>query len=835
MFLAELRGNQGIGPGAISSVSDTQVENGQGSLQYFGHPPQKLGPPHNSSTSSSSSAMQPYGEAGPSSAPSGSHFPPGVSSPPPTSTSFSSFRTFGVGNDDEKTFVRSYGFSGAGSMRDDSYLRKVQKGARSRDLNESTFKANTEPGVDVDGSPRRQVPLPAAISPKRANASWAADRLVIGTGNTIGSDWTEQFATPTSLAALPTPGALHLDEGDGRPNAGPSRSDTSPLEPEDPAQSSPLSVRQNRQSFLHALTPSQVRRISMALMEVDNRLRPHREGLAQMSEDGEEILVPTESRIESSKTGASRHARHESSSSVRSQASQSSALPPSPRTHDLAAQISSKDVAPIVPRPVLTPVRTLPVRHTPSLSTDSGDRPSPAIPLYVPGQPRPVRHMHRSEGSMSIGYETPTLTSSIQNSPMLSDVSSDQGRATSDSTPTQPANPYIKARTSSLARSTQSPHTATVSSSTDSSKSFSDVNTPNNPRFRTVAVPRGSSPFEMMVRTPSESILEEADEGKEDGLSLDESRRSSMSSGIPQVKSIPNRHIVSESQRASNDMLRSSLSHDDLAPQMMANGNAWSHEGIIEYSSSGTVSRAKSPTSLRRLDSSSTLSSNFFDAATADSPLDGVHFDDDSQQHPVERQPDPIDLSRLLRKLSGLGMEELVLLQGKLVEKAKLERETLRGGENVSPGLAVSSLRTDVINADASLLPFYIQYPPILQQFRIHLDPSRPCPAPEARHRPGGLPVHLRPEKLFSLLCRIPQTLSLQSFSAMFLPALKPMRQRPVWLATRTQSPDHLHSLRALELRRIKSAPYRHRDSSRGALRILSTNLSPPLCIRIQQ
>jgi hypothetical protein len=49
-------------------------------------------------------------------------------SPPPTSSSFTSFRTFGAQQQQEQApKIKSYGFSGRSQMRDETYLRNVGK------------------------------------------------------------------------------------------------------------------------------------------------------------------------------------------------------------------------------------------------------------------------------------------------------------------------------------------------------------------------------------------------------------------------------------------------------------------------------------------------------------------------------------------------------------------------------------------------------------------------------------------------------------------------------------------------------------------------------------
>ena len=444
-----------------------------------------------------------------------------TTSPLPTSTSFSSFQTFGVtDNGIRAKSPKSYGglsFSGGHSaLRDDETMRKRAKNQSNAAASSSTLPVA---GSNTTTPKNEDVDLPP-ISPERANEYYKARQEVKRSNSPSGS---ERTATPTS-SALP-----QLSGGLGK------ASDPLP----DSAESSTFGrPPRKRQSLLSGLTPAQVKRISSALGEIEERLQRSGGILGQTRskdinglDEEEEMLDPTpithgathrrrqpsDARSESSATSTASSVFpfgvSPTNSSLTGNASvtgSSTTSPPrishSPRSHNLHAhleqpetrappppqpsfhpkalsqldahsnktrQTSPNQAAAVptagseaqspyvfpepkseVPRPILTPQRTQPIRHLPTLSLSSAGHTSPEY-VYVPGQPRPVGSFHRSDGSLSSRSGTPSFSPSTANSMAGTPSPSNStfaGHRKSDSTPAA-AGPFIAPRSASLARS----------------------------------------------------------------------------------------------------------------------------------------------------------------------------------------------------------------------------------------------------------------------------------------------------------------------------------------------------------------------------------------------
>jgi len=538
---------------------------------------------------------------------------PWPSSPPPTSASFSSFRTFGASDPagpDPSVKVKSYGFSGNSSFRDEVYIRKAKRSAEG---------AGKRPDLGAAGDPPSTSPFVPSTEP-----------------------------SPAPLAAKP--------------------SQTQPY-------SAPGTVPK-RQSMLAGLTPAQVKRISLALGEIEGRLsRPLVSADPLTDEDEEETLqnaqhttptrtharLPSDSRIEVASEASS--AFPYKASPIGSQFSggpSPTRLPASPRTHNLAAQVSLPQPVPLAspatnPRPVMVPARTQPIRHQPSssITTSIG---SP-VPLYIPGQPRPVGSAHRSEGSISSPADgsfspraaTPTQTTSASSHGHHSLLT---GRESSS--------PPFPPRSTSLGRSqsvTQSAGRAKPSAGPAHLRAQS-VDT-------AIVLGPSSNP------RPSSTIEEEAEE---DG---------SLDSYLPHVQVVPGRFNMADKRPSPGPSAPMGLG-------IRATGltsRAVSQQGTIGSvaPSRDVVSPALHSPTLRRAQSSQSISSTFTPTA-GEVAWDGLF---DSDESPVAAE-DEVSARDVLRKLSGLDAEELSVMQEKLVIKAKLERLALRGTSEVTPEIAVS-------------------------------------------------------------------------------------------------------------------------------------------------
>jgi hypothetical protein len=432
--------------------------------------------------------------------------PYGPVSPLPTSSSFASFRTFGVNDDEKDDSVRtkSYGFSGGSSLRDGDYIRKVKKSASHRNLSGSVSSRRSNKSDDSQGTPTKeqeQDPLPSLPS----------ERLKARSSARPESPSSERTATPTPVVSPRTrAGRSHSPSSSLTLNLPPQPPVPKTLPPPTPDSEPGTSVRppRKRQSLLAGLSPAQMKRISAALEEIEGELKYRPSAAAEQSLGGldeEEEMLDTDQigrvrRVSNAKSEASSHSTsstvfpyHVSPTSSHftasvqppTEPSSPSRLPPSPRSHNLLAQVAG-DVPPLprltetiltaraVPVPILQPSRPTPARHTPSLSNASSSSVMSAVPGYVPGQPRPVGSVYRTDSSRS---NTPTnVFHSPANSSSATTPSSPSIRARSGSSP-QPIAP----RTSSLARSQSVNQSPTFRPFSEKSRTEENSATPREP------------------------------------------------------------------------------------------------------------------------------------------------------------------------------------------------------------------------------------------------------------------------------------------------------------------------------------------------------------------
>lgn len=575
-------------------------------------------------------------------------------SPPPTSNSFSSFRTFGVDESGVKT--KSYGFSGNSSFRDADYIRKAKKSGLSR--------SQGDDGRNSDWSDT-YTDYYSSTSPQLDSRPYSPSE-------------SDRTATPVS-SALPTfPSSSAATRS---PPQSPPPSSPLPPVPETTSTSSARPAKK-RQSLLHSLSPAQVKRISMALGEIEGKLsRPPLSEEKVVEDDEEELLRPASSAVDVAKEAEAdepkviSHAR-KISDGQKIEPPSPSRLPPSPKSLNLHAHIARSTSPPIaqpafrytsdqykppVPRPIMTPSRTQPIRHNPSPSLSNDSAHTSPVPVYVPGQPRPVGSYHRSEGSTSSRSATPTHAHKL--------TASTSSHYSADQSPTPH---HARATPLNRSQSVTTTESRARSPNPDVSKHLraQSLDAMDPPR-------RLSSSLGMH---PTSETIEE-----EDDNDVDSSRHST----LPEIKPVLGRHTVYDSQRplsnpheVSNGLLE--VDSGEVKSRVV------SQQGTIEESteSADLNHLLRSPTStLRRLESSDTIASDYVDGS---SEKWNTIFDPKIEDaHPVWPENENL-AADMLRNLSGVVSHDLSTLQNRLVEKAKMEREQLRGSASDSPEMPVS-------------------------------------------------------------------------------------------------------------------------------------------------
>ncbi|WVQ70794.1 hypothetical protein IAR50_000316 [Cryptococcus sp. DSM 104548] len=637
-------------------------------------------------------------------------------SPPPTSTSFSSFKTFGVGSSPEqpsesfsKAKGMSYGISGGIGLREGEYMRRAKKQASSKDLKRN--RPAQEKGVE---GKREENGAPSMISTEKANAYYKSLQGRIPYSPTRS----EATATPTSTLGS-------LENAQSRPPPTVVASAPDPNSPDSPS----FPQKTQRKSLLANLSAAQAKRISMALEEIGGELRRgsslvRKDTLRQAvvaeepKVDDEEVLasedsqraLARESELEldlSRKPDAlsEGESTHSATSSVfpfktsptnstftgstiagATEPGSPSRLPPSPRSHNLRAVID-EDVPP-VPKPIFTPTRTTPVKHHYSLSNaSSSSTPTqvPPNPAYVPGQPRPIRSHHHSVSSIS---SSRAGTPSGQ-SPLDALKNSSRSGTPRSQSPLDALRASTSTTFSDVTSATPSPlQTFTVDSAKSGSLMRSrSLQTSSRPleldlirrragtvvQGETVTPPRRlTSPHGPRRGSENEDIAEEDEE-----VDLVEQEHEDALESTPELRQVSSRHSV----------VVSSYDHD-TATTVVSRAPVNEHLPVpgdhIErtVSAQGTIRTQEDTPNLSTRASSDTL-----DSAYAPDPDDTQWIDvlgsrsRDSQfiEDPEPFQNDPEDM---LRKMSGLGAEELAILQGKLVAKAKSEREAMGLGDS---------------------------------------------------------------------------------------------------------------------------------------------------------
>ncbi len=194
---------------------------------------------------------------------------------------------------------------------------------------------------------------------------------------------------------------------------------------------------------------------------------------------------------------------------------------------------------------------------------------------------------------------------------------------------------------------------------------------------------RISSPLAILPLTPGATIEEDDETSDDDDRLLAVTRDMEM----PEIKPVWSRRSVADSRRESESDIQRAQSALGWALGGDTSGlsRSVSQEGTIDGSSeSWNHHQAQSPSSIQRQDSLESLSSDFVGL-----PYDEVRFSR-SYDSPITPNDDLGEDVEILRKLSGVGKEELAMLQEKLVDRAKLERQALRGAGGDSPSVAVT-------------------------------------------------------------------------------------------------------------------------------------------------
>ena len=662
-------------------------------------------------------------------------------SPPPTSTSFSSFQTFGHSQTQKQP--KSYGFSGGSGMRDQTYLRKMASNKNLSGSVSSRKSGKSDHSTETISPQRHLSELPDTLttngsipvqrqddSVESSNGSSNADthRVEPTTTQHQVKEHTPSTSVNYDLAPLPE----KLDAGQSSSNS--------------------ASKKNKRQSHLAGLSQSQQKRISRALLEIDHELRRDDKAMqitAVPIHEEEEVLEPEEKQKDddaAKATSIPHHQRRPSypdsdqSSSFQSQhsapfpygisparsdrpvveqPSPTARLPPSPRVHNLSAQVegasSPEEIPPLSlarkvslrnhPTPILTPSKTTPHKHAPSPSGSSPSAVSP-IPGYIPGQPRPVKSMHRPEGSMPSRSATPTNNttpttsgpSSAPNSGLL------KGHLRAGSTPVQQPTPN-SSRTAALNRSRSvnqgpDPHHDNDDSPSKAPSSFKQSNHRLLSEREAPASRRPSS----LLSIGSPTIIEEEGEGLEN----DNENGSKHHSPVPAVQVVSQRRETTPAPSDPQQQIQQAAGGMgwELKPGKGEASRVVSEQGFMGDTGStdpGATSssaqthdahmRAISPEgwqrTLRQAPSRQSLSSDYaVDEGSEPTWADLFTATDHSNESDPLQTPASAVLSDSLRKLSGLGKEDVAILQDRLVAKARAERQAIRDD---SPTMRVST------------------------------------------------------------------------------------------------------------------------------------------------
>ncbi|GMK56762.1 hypothetical protein CspeluHIS016_0306020 [Cutaneotrichosporon spelunceum] len=664
----------------------------------------------------------------------------------------------GSGSIMDRTFARSYGFTGAQSFRDNNYLRSVEKDkekqrSNSGDDHPAWVDPNKSPsyrGKALPTVPRQDTPKGAAtLHPDAAltTSPPSSVRTVTPTPS-VQSAPAMQSATmahaawkvrhPSEDKELPT---VNVDEA------------PSPVGTTSTLRQRPVDPRRGqRQSLLMNMSPQQAKRISVALLEIETHLRqstvmddvawedyhkgPDDDKQEEMLDAEHDEHEPEQRpsalssgfpsatspdstvRTSSSPTGVSFRGQEGPTSPQRTTPSphsdiMSHVVPPpstSPDSHVVPSHFPSPQHAarytspppqpppqfasptsPATPprastsntnyghthsssvgstvyseddhvKPALIPTRPQPARYTPS--------PAFGVPsTYVPGQPRPVGGMRQA--SVSSNSSTPTPPPNSQ-SPGAVDSLTKRFN--------YPAVPGARPEMRNLARSVSEQH---------------PNGSQNTSRSQT---PTPASTLSGHVR-PVDALASRHQPSR----SLSETGGASWRTGSPSaaLHSSPSESTINEEEQATVV-----ISADAQTPPPRSREHS---PALSKKSSPKTESPSLS--SLHRTESMASVSStwtgpNGTDKSAWDRVLNGSHTPQAEPQSYAEEDTAELEL---LKSMSGIGKEELSLIQERLVEKAKSEGNQLCAQGETTP---VSSPVTKHSNHFPSTPPSYLTYLP---------------------------------------------------------------------------------------------------------------------------
>lgn len=609
---------------------------------------------------------------------------------------------------------RSYGFSGNTSFRDNNYLLKVQK---------SHSKTGLDDYHDGLSSPSNSLRPPISDSDGASLISGISSRRPSnGSHRTLTPQPPQQATMPTSGS---TSSLAYTNDKSSPTDEAAEEMLAEEAEPEDEAFMSPLTraastIRRNpsvnsqgrkRQSMLIGMSPAQAKRVSVALLEIESHLRRstlievsntqdghHQEAEADY-DDREEMLEGDDSfsdrelerqqSITSTSGASSVFPYHASSSSTEgpispathhsidnafspvsnqhrhlespssnsslllhnigqpmtgqagtyrhaSNPSHSSSLVAAgshQASHSISSTVYSEEQeAADSPREMtLVPTRPQPARHTPS--------PAFGVGGYVPGQPRPVGSMRQASISSNRSEAIGSPASSYASPPQVSDPLAKK-----------PQYPPVTANRPPQNRSVSQPQTSASNSRS------------HTPTGRVDHVP---APGALASRHQQSSSFSDTFGWR---------------SGSALAMYSPTRVINEGDERPfySNGSVTPSAARDH-SPQPMGRSSPSAGNHLL-------------PTPARRADSVISCGSTYAGPTDDSSPWsvilnerETVHINGDDQEQ--------ADLE-LLKSMSGVGKEELSLMQGALVEKAKHERNRLRSDQTIDMPPATPSVES---------------------------------------------------------------------------------------------------------------------------------------------
>ena len=187
----------------------------------------------------------------------------------------------------------------------------------------------------------------------------------------------------------------------------------------------------------------------------------------------------------------------------------------------------------------------------------------------------------------------------------------------------------------------------------------------------------------IMVPGVSPGIIEEGDETSDVDSDMVATQRALV---VPSLKAVLTRNRVADSRREPESDIRrvtstppSGGSMGRIVPLSHLVSPQGPHDDLIEsWDQSHKIV-------LRKEVSLDSINSGF-----AGHVFDEIQFNESCPESPITPLQEERAYGDILWEMSGLGRDEMSALQRKLVERAKLEREALRGASNESPLFPVS-------------------------------------------------------------------------------------------------------------------------------------------------